>query len=946
MGRKSKKRQVKEQDGMTKSERKEIQNLCSQLMELCKTPTQANPNKQWEEHVQIRSVVEKIRTKQQGLHRLFVDEEREENLDAFLSWVKEHGAMCNKVKIAKYNTEGYGIEAVTDVKEDDVFLSIPRSMMLTVETARQSEFGKLAETDPILKSMPNVLLAVHVLSEMFKPDSFWRPYLDFLPRSYSVPLYFNEAEMSYLQGSQAFSESLKQYKNIARQYAYFNKLFHTSPDAADVPLKNMFTYDGYRWAVSTVMTRQNQIPSTNRKYQCTSLIPLWDMCNHTNGKIRTGYDLSQNCSSSLALRDTQPNEQMLIYYGKRTNMEFLVHNGFVYPDNENDGVTVQLGISKNDKLYQKKTQLLSMFTLKSSVDSYIVQAGDTPLNKQLLVFLRIFCMTEDELDVRFKCERKPEMLEMLLHSEVPVSKSNEIKLWTFLDTRLSLLLQIYKSTIEEDEQLLEQSTISEFSKLAIQLRLREKQILHNAINHARKNKDIVEKLDESTLPDPLGQPKDDPSRIAENLDDNSLPEPLGLTKDDLGHKEEHLQDVVQKQVVANGEELDLENLSLRGEAVTQSTDDYVGLSDISNCIVKIRHFKMEQQDKGALKRMDHEFESSKREQMMSFLRDQSKFNRCLSSSSKNDTEDNDSYLLSSITTQPRLALDSISRPKTASVARKSQQEIVDNNTTQSGKPSSSRPMSSYGCRRPHQLKIAEQEEYDYENKQFRRRANTTEMSRINEVDAISNASTRSVTPDLEDFDDDNVFISPLSPEGRQLSNHSSTTQLHSTYTRRRVKSYSYDSKTKLKPIKKSSLKGKTFIGGEASEIKITSHDTTVDTTSSSSVVRSRSSYDARVPKSPYDVAVDIDHPLPIIDTQTMGVQGIALVECDAGLYRNIWNKSSPNLRRSQTAESSAGGLREPYKVYHLPPLDKTQSDATNSNSVTPTSSVISDFIRS
>jgi len=40
-----------------------------------------------------------------------------------------------------------------------------------------------------------------------------------------------------------------------------------------------------RWAVSTVMTRQNQIPNAETGEVDTALIPLWDMCNHTNGWV-------------------------------------------------------------------------------------------------------------------------------------------------------------------------------------------------------------------------------------------------------------------------------------------------------------------------------------------------------------------------------------------------------------------------------------------------------------------------------------------------------------------------------------------------------------------------------------------------------------------------------------------------------------------------------------
>lgn len=41
-----------------------------------------------------------------------------------------------------------------------------------------------------------------------------------------------------------------------------------------------------RWAVSSVMTRQNQIPTEDGSRVTLALIPLWDMCNHTNGLVR------------------------------------------------------------------------------------------------------------------------------------------------------------------------------------------------------------------------------------------------------------------------------------------------------------------------------------------------------------------------------------------------------------------------------------------------------------------------------------------------------------------------------------------------------------------------------------------------------------------------------------------------------------------------------------
>lgn len=54
----------------------------------------------------------------------------------------------------------------------------------------------------------------------------------------------------------------------------------------------------FSWAVSTVMTRLNMVPSeANPETQTTALIPLWDMCNHTNGEVISvlAFAISNRC---------------------------------------------------------------------------------------------------------------------------------------------------------------------------------------------------------------------------------------------------------------------------------------------------------------------------------------------------------------------------------------------------------------------------------------------------------------------------------------------------------------------------------------------------------------------------------------------------------------------------------------------------------------------------
>lgn len=57
----------------------------------------------------------------------------------------------------------------------------------------------------------------------------------------------------------------------------------------------------FRWAVSIVMTRENQIPCSDGKGSHLALIPFLDMCNHCEGivSIKDSCDYFDNLFSGI-----------------------------------------------------------------------------------------------------------------------------------------------------------------------------------------------------------------------------------------------------------------------------------------------------------------------------------------------------------------------------------------------------------------------------------------------------------------------------------------------------------------------------------------------------------------------------------------------------------------------------------------------------------------------
>ena len=141
MGKKSRVKTQKSGTGAAASvSPKETLNLTSELLQKCSSPA-PGPGKEWEEYVQIRSLVEKIRKKQKGLSVTF-DGKREDYFPDLMKWASENGASVEGFEIVNFKEEGFGLRATRDIKAEELFLWVPRKLLMTVESAKNSVLGE------------------------------------------------------------------------------------------------------------------------------------------------------------------------------------------------------------------------------------------------------------------------------------------------------------------------------------------------------------------------------------------------------------------------------------------------------------------------------------------------------------------------------------------------------------------------------------------------------------------------------------------------------------------------------------------------------------------------------------------------------------------------------------------------------------------------------------
>ena len=253
---------------------------------------------------------------------------------------------------------------------------------------------------------------------------------------------------------------------------------------------------------------------------------------HKESEVSTDFDEANDGTICMANRDFVKGEQFTIYYGKRSNADLLVHNGFVYtcdsgqegkPEDvtyPHDSMVLKIGIARTDPLAQAKYDILNQLSIPVSGGHFVLNRDKKPFDNVLLAFLRVLNMTTKEEIAKWESgvtedkstndEKEKEetnniedekainfadKVRELLNDNLSDYPELDTKVYKYLETRCTLLLRSYASSLEDDfKQLnIDESTANEKVpsnlnvKHCILLRSQEKQILNHVIDFCRKN---------------------------------------------------------------------------------------------------------------------------------------------------------------------------------------------------------------------------------------------------------------------------------------------------------------------------------------------------------------------------------------------------------------------------------------------------------------------------
>ncbi|KAG0174351.1 hypothetical protein DFQ28_006666 [Apophysomyces sp. BC1034] len=410
--------------------------------------------------------------------------------DAFWSWLEQNGAtLSDGIEFKDYSNEnaGRGVVATKDFKEGDILFSIPRKLLLSEYT---SKLRKLDAMDENLDSMAgwNPL----ILSMMYenRADSFWKPYLDILPRTFSTPIFWNKEDLKELEGTDVPAKIGKpEAEDMFKEE--IASVIKGHPELFD---ENIHTLDLFHICGSLVMAysfhdergvkdKGYELDSDDEELEeelgkdLIAMVPMADMLNHKTGFNNARLFHEADRLEMKAIISIAKGDQIYNTYGELCNADLLRKYGFIDENNPFDiceldeDLVMSICANKDDddQLREKKIDFLMG---EGILEDCFVLDNDYQIPPELIITAHVLKSSKDEINIMIEKDKLPKP------NLTPEIKDLILKV---LEKRLAR----YPTSLEDDLVALEADDLRLNKRNALQVRIGEKQVLLETLKNLK-----------------------------------------------------------------------------------------------------------------------------------------------------------------------------------------------------------------------------------------------------------------------------------------------------------------------------------------------------------------------------------------------------------------------------------------------------------------------------
>lgn len=446
------------------------------------------------------------------------------------AWAKTQGAQVDQVEL-QAGDDGLTLTAATDIAAESVVLRIPSALLFPTSVDPASPVVTMIQNATIgrISAMCLYLIAEKKLTAR-GGEGFWAPWLRALPNKFHHALSYSDEDMTHFQASPFKEMRSRKRSNVEREYAETviplltklpPKLDAAAQAAQDAQVtaaataagktaleaaaaaaaaRNLtaedFGLEDYVWAYSIITTRSifpGLLPEVERSGDVPLIVlgPLTDSIAHGEGQLRVGYGTDTHTLTFTARAPIKKGDQISVGIGMTSNLELLANRGALLSRNPSNFVLMKFQLdSGSDMHFSAREAMMRTLNLTNPM-TYVVRHGEMP--QGLLASLRIQALTPVEFGMYQKA------------IQTPVTLDNEWRAYRLLIASCDVILNLYSTSRDEDDQLLQSAILSRATRSAILLRRQEKLIYESIKAWANEAWNAI--LYASTSPPPQSGPQ-------------------------------------------------------------------------------------------------------------------------------------------------------------------------------------------------------------------------------------------------------------------------------------------------------------------------------------------------------------------------------------------------------------------------------------------------------
>lgn len=392
-----------------------------------------------------------------------------------INWLRTGGSKFPHLILKYYTIDYRGVHARRRLNEGECILEVPLPLIMTSDVAKASEIGlKIKESGCQLRSSHSWLAAL-LLQEKYKPDSFWKPYINILPVHYrNMPIFFDDDELKWLKGS--FTLKMISDRKISLKLEYDNICKY-------VPDFKQYHYLDFFWARLAVITRIFGFKVDGRKTD--GLVAMADMLNHKRpNETSWTFDESKRAFTITTTKRLLKGAQIFDSYGRKCNSRYFVNYGFSLDFNEDNQVAMFFSLPKEDTCYQIKVKMLNAHTRRYQLPF----EHKEKITRKCFSYLRIAYANLDEL--------LPLANAANIEKIDPINARNEAQCVYAVAREAKRVYSGFDTTLAEDNEMLKNpdSKLTMNQRNCVIMRRGEKEVLEAYIDLAERVK-IIENMD-------------------------------------------------------------------------------------------------------------------------------------------------------------------------------------------------------------------------------------------------------------------------------------------------------------------------------------------------------------------------------------------------------------------------------------------------------------------